>query len=43
MLVVQCILWVLNMACACSSTNRIWPINAFAALVITAQVASQGL
>jgi hypothetical protein len=43
MLVVQCILWVANMACACSSTNRIWPVNAFAALVITIDIANQGL
>jgi hypothetical protein len=43
MLVVQCILWVLNMAMACSSNNTMWPLNAFAALYITAQVASQGL
>lgn len=43
MLVVQCILWVLNMACACQKSNTIWPLNAFAALYITAEVASQGL
>jgi hypothetical protein len=43
MLVVQCILWVTNMALACSDSNRIWPANLFAALFITATVASQGL
>jgi hypothetical protein len=41
MLVVQCILWVLNMSFACSSTNRAWPANLFAALFITVQVAGQ--
>lgn len=41
MLVVQCILWVLNMVCAARTGNTIWPINAFAALAITVEVAGQ--
>lgn len=43
MLTVQCILWVANMVMACSSTNRIWPINALAALFLTVEIALQGL
>lgn len=39
MLVVLCILWVVNMTLACSSSNRIWPMNALAALAITVDVA----
>lgn len=40
MLVVQCILWVLNMACAARTNNHIWPLNAFAALAITVEMAN---
>ena len=39
MLVVLCILWVLNMACAAQTTNRIWHINALIALFITIDIA----
>lgn len=39
MMVIICILWVLNMLCAASTTNRIWPLNAFAALCLTVEAA----
>lgn len=43
MMVVLCILWVANMLCAASTTNRIWPLNALAALAITIDIARMGL
>lgn len=40
MMVVLCILWVANMACAARTNNHIWPLNALAALVITVEIAN---
>lgn len=43
MLTVQLILWVANMALACSTTNRAWAWNAGAAFILTLDIAAQGL
>lgn len=43
MLTVACILWVLNMALAASTSNRAWALNAFAALVLTIDIANMGI
>lgn len=40
MLVIQCILWVANMALACSSTNRFWWGNMMAGLILSASFAA---
>lgn len=35
MLVILCILWVMNLALACSETNKSWWFNLLAGLYIT--------
>lgn len=40
---VMCILWVANMALACSSTNTFWHGNLVTGLILTAYIANQGL
>lgn len=39
MMVVLCMLWVANMALACSKTNEFWWGNMMSAFIITACVA----